>query len=98
MDSVAVILKNICDNLIKKNENDLAQIEELQVKYNKLLARHDNAYKYMEDNNISIAEKEKYLPEYQKLVAMLEKTIVDINNTGENMTDAEIEYGFTRRI
>lgn len=46
-------------------------IEEAKKKYNELLTRYHKANKYFENENVSQAEKEMFLPEFQRVISQL---------------------------
>ena len=72
------------------------QLKEFKIAYNKLVLRHKKAEAYLNNNDIPMADREKYLPEFRKLLNNINKAIEDFNANGIEMTADEILEGFAR--
>lgn len=70
------------------------EILELKQEYNKYLLRHSKAFIYLEDNNISINEREKWLPEYKRIVYHLNRILNKLELKGVHYTLIEGLGGF----
>lgn len=50
-------------------------------KLNELLKRHEKAVQYLDNMNIAVEEKEKWIPEYRELIREIGTTIDELENT-----------------
>lgn len=62
--------------------------------YNKLLKRFDKAVKWFNDPATSEADKDKFEPEFLKIIDELAAMAEEFIRTGTPMTDTEITCGF----
>jgi len=62
-----------------------------KIRYNELIVRYKNAEKFMDDDTIDIGLREKYIPNLQKLMGEMSKTL-DIIGSYSNH---EILNGFS---
>lgn len=70
-------------------------ILELKQEYNSLLLREAKAEIYLEDESIPVTEREKWQPEYKKIVDRLNELITQIEaEIGRKLTQSEIQGGF----
>lgn len=70
-----------------KNELSETEIKQWKQRYNEYLLRHCKAEIYLNNNNISVSDREKWLPEYRDIVNQL-NFILSI------LDEAEIKYNF----
>jgi hypothetical protein len=68
-------------------------LKDLKDKYNTLLKRHNKGALYLDDISMPAAEREKWIPEFIKIVTGLESTLSEIQISGE-VTEDEILNGF----
>jgi hypothetical protein len=57
----------------------------LKQQYNELLKRFLAGTKYLDNNEIPIAEREKWLPEYEKIRAEMEQILSQVEHTEDNI-------------
>ena len=70
--------------------------EDFIKKYNALLLREQKAEKFLNDDTVDIAKKEKWLPEFLKIEKELSLMIKEYKTmTGENMPTEEILNGYS---
>ena len=62
--------------------------------YNKLLAREKKAESYLMDERVPVEEREKWLPEYLRIVQQLGHMIYEYTQQGFNITVDEELNGF----
>lgn len=71
---------------------------EFMRKYNTLLQREKKAEAFLNDEKVDIAKRERWLPEYEKIVSELGKMIKEYKNmTGEDMPEEEILNGYSSK-
>ena len=70
------------------------QVIERKKAYNKLIDRHNKAAAYLDNNKIPLEEREKHIPDFQKLLNRLNEAITMFKNNGVSMTSEEILEGF----
>ena len=51
------------------------ELLELKAEYNKELQKHQRACVYMDDNNVPIPERERYIPAYRKILDNLNRML-----------------------
>ena len=70
--------------------------EDFIKKYNALLQREKKAEKFLNDDTVDISKREKWLPEYEKIVSELGKMIHEYKTmTGSDMPTEEILNGYS---
>jgi hypothetical protein len=69
-------------------------INNLKREYNKYLQRHVKAAAYLDDNNIAIAEREKWLPEYKNILSNLNRLLNTFDIYNVEYTAIEALGGF----
>ena len=70
--------------------------EDFIKKYNALLQREQKAEKFLNDDTVDISKREKWLPEYEKIVLELGKMIHEYKKmTGSDMPTEEILNGYS---
>lgn len=62
--------------------------------YNKLVQRYKKAEKYLDNNSIPIPDREKHIPEFQKIIKAMDSLMKQLKSTGYEMTSHEILNGF----
>lgn len=72
----------------------MKNIKEYFIEYNNYVERYKKACIYLNNNNVSIADKEKWLPEFQRINEKLQSIldILDFYKIGYD--EKEIENGF----
>lgn len=70
------------------------KISELKQEYNKLLKRIDAGSKYLDDNNISVLEKEAKIPAFRRIVDNLNSILLELKKNKVYYTNEEIINGF----
>ena len=69
--------------------------QEFMERYNNLLKREKKAEKFLNDDTIDIAKREKWIPEYEKIVSELGQMIKEYRKmTGYDMPSKEMMDGF----
>ena len=66
--------------------------------YNKLLLRHENAVMYLDNTKVPAMQKEKWLPEFEKLIEEMNWIICVLEADGYVPTTQEILNGFREEI
>lgn len=62
--------------------------------FNTLMKRRDKACLLIDDDKIPVAQREKWVPEFKKILKMLDNLTIEIRESGYEMTDSEISEGF----
>jgi hypothetical protein len=73
------------------NSKDLLDFKK---KYNDLLLRHEKACMYLDNTAVPVFQKDKWLPEFQKLIHEMDYIIIAIENAGHYVTVQNILNGF----
>lgn len=69
-------------------------ILKLKQEYNALLMRQYKAVAYLDDDNNSAADREKWIPTYKKIIEELWVIICEIESLGYKPTEDEAWGGF----
>jgi uncharacterized FlaG/YvyC family protein len=72
------------------------QVTEYKIAYNKLINRYKKGAKYLEDNSIPQSEREKHLPELEKIVGDINKALDTFEKCGIELSADERMNGFSR--
>lgn len=72
------------------------QVQDYKKAYNHLIVRYKKAEKYLNDNNIPLATREKHLDEFKKIIQALNEAMETFRKYGIKMTSLEITEGFAR--
>jgi hypothetical protein len=73
---------------------DKEYIDNLKREYNKTILRHWKAAVYLEDHEVPIPEREKWLPEYRKILDQLQTLLNQFDLYGVKYTVDEALGGF----
>lgn len=75
-------------------ESSEISINELKSKYNETLKRHNKAASYLDNPEISIEKREKYILAYLKILKRLNDILKQFDNAGVEYTEIEGLEGF----
>lgn len=70
-------------------------MDNLKAEYNQVLQRYSKAAVYLDDTDVPITIKEKWIPEFQSIIKQLNSLIEQIEAVGQKMTGTQILEGFT---
>lgn len=93
--------KDVIKRLLgKKVEEDMTQgdaevtIHSLKKEYNKLIKRYKAGGEYLDNNDIPIEEREKWIGEFRKIIDVLNGFINEFKKLGVELTDNDVMNGF----
>jgi len=69
-------------------------LEELKVRYNRLLKRHNEGFLYLEDETLPIEEREQKIPAFREIISKMSDTLKKLKANGITATEDEILNGF----
>lgn len=67
-----------------------AQLLQLKIQYNALLTREKKAEAYLDNHDIPLRERERWLPKFNEIMAQLNELLLKINN----FTSDDVVNGF----
>ena len=73
---------------------DKNKLDNLRLEYNSLVDRHNKGRKFLDDPLTPIADIEKWLPEFQKILSYIDTLIIKFRQEGYTMTAVEVTEGF----
>jgi len=79
------------------NSQSEAILIDVKSQYNKILQAHFKATEYLDNNNITLSEREKHLPRYKEIKSKLSALLDEITRQGVFYTQNEALYGFKTR-
>ena len=70
------------------------QIHQYKAAYNALITRQKKAEQYFNNNDLSIEERERHMPEFQSVMRRINEAITMLKEKGIPISEDEILNGF----
>ena len=69
-------------------------VQELMKQYNDILPRFNRACSYMDDNSVSVEDREKRIPDFQKILKKIYGIFDGLREQGYDVSPEEVREGF----
>lgn len=71
-------------------------LEELMQRYDQELQRYSNGAIYLDNPAIPMCDREKWIPEFRKIINVLDSLVIQIKDVGYEMSNNQILNGFKK--